>query len=156
LLLCVLAPAGCGSPSTTTPTPVTRGGTADDRAATVAALQSAWQAWRASGPASYRYTYQRSCFCLPRGPVVVTVRNRQLDSAVDAQTGAPVPPDELQLLTTVDGLFTQLFQAVDEQAWAIRASYDPRLGYPREGYVDRSAQIADEELGFSVSGFEPL
>lgn len=153
LLLLTAFLSACGGSTPSAPTPPA---TADDRTQTVAALQSAWQAWRASGPASYRYTYRRSCFCLARGPVVVTVRDRQLESVVDAQTGAPVPPDQLPLYTTVDGLFALLFQAVDERAWDIRASYDGSLGYPREGYVDRSTQIADEELGFSVSAFEPL
>lgn len=154
LLLLTLFLSACGG--STPSAPSRPAATADDRAQTVAALQSAWRTWRASGPASYSYTYRRSCFCLARGPVVVTVRDRQLESVVDAQTGQPVPPDQLQLYTTVDGLFTLLFQAVDERAWDIRASYDGRLGYPREGYVDRSTQIADEELGFSVTGLEPL
>ncbi len=145
--------AACGSSTPSAPTPPA---TADDREQTTAALQSAWAVWSVSRPAAYRYTARRACFCLERGPAVVTVRAGRVESVVDAVTGEPLPPERSQLYTTIDGLFALLFQAVEQQAWAIRASYDAHRGYPRDGYVDPSTRIADEELGFSVEDFEPL
>lgn len=152
LLLLTLALSGCGSDGPAAPSRASD----DDRRQTVAALQSAWRLWQAAGPASYRYTYRRACFCLPRGPVVVTVRDRRLESVVEAETGQPVPPDSLALYGPVEGLFTQLFDAVAQEAWSIRASYDERLGYPRDSYVDVDPRMVDEEQGFSVADFEPL
>lgn len=154
LVILAVSFSACGGSSPTTPTPVT---TDDNRAQTVAALQSASQSWRAAGLVSYRYVYRRSCFCLERGPVAVTVRAGRLESVTDLQTGEAIPPERWPgVYTTVDGLFAQLFEAVAQRAWNIRATYDERLGYPREGWVDRSPQIADEELGFSVADLEPL
>lgn len=152
ILLLALTLAACGSHGPSAPSAATQ----DDRQQTVAQLKAAWQLWQAGGLASYRYTYRRSCFCIPRGPVVVTVRANRLDSVVDAETGQPVPSDSLYLYGTIESLFAQLSSAVMQDAWFIQASYDERLGYPREAYVDASAQTADEELGFSVADLEPL
>ena len=139
--------SGCGS-SVTTPTDT------DDRTATVAAYQQARGRWAAAGPASYTYRFQRSCFCAPpyTAPVVLTVQDRRVARAVFAETGAPV---DAEGYPAVDELFAQIGEAITEDAYLIRVSYDPALGYPTEVYVDRSPQIADEELSLSASELVP-
>ena len=38
----------------------------------------------------------------------------------------------------------------------VRATFDPKLGYPLSVYIDWSEQAADEETGYLVSHFEAL
>ena len=75
-----------------------------------------------------------------------------LHTALFAETGAPV---DAEGYPAVDELFAQIAEAIAEDAYLIRVSYDPALGYPTEVYVDRSPQIADEELSLSASELVP-
>lgn len=38
----------------------------------------------------------------------------------------------------------------------MRIQFDPVLGHPTEAYHDLSTMLADEEIGFEVTGVEPL
>ncbi|HEU0021543.1 MAG TPA: DUF6174 domain-containing protein [Dehalococcoidia bacterium] len=47
-----------------------------------------------------------------------------------------------------------LQDAIDRDAASIRVNYDSRLGYPVSIAIDYNTMMADEELGFSVSGLD--
>lgn len=109
--------------------------------------------WADAGPDAYRMTLQRSCFCPPdwRGPFRVTVR----DGAVVEATYEGEPID-VERVITAEALISLLRDAYTEGAERVDAAYDPEFGYPTQLYIDYSAQIADEEVGYEVSQFEPL
>ena len=146
LVACLgLALAACHSP-----TPPADGPTADDRAATRAALRQARGRWSSLGISDYSYAFRRSCFCAPpfTSPVRITVRDGRVAEVVLAETGQAASPEGYP---TVDDLFGILQEAVDSSAYDIRATYDPARGYPTSFYIDRSPAIADEELGVEAS-----
>lgn len=149
LLLCALASGACGGRLPSGP-----GRFGDDRKQTAADLLAAQARWRAQGLSSYSFRFERSCFCANRQPVVVQVRAGRVASVVGADSGAPVAAEELPLYKSVDGLFADLQAAVDQPADTIRARYDERLGFPADVYIDQSAQIADEEYGYTVDQLE--
>ena len=115
-------------------------------------MREAEQLWQLRRPARYEYTVQRQCFCGEdaRGPVRVTVDGETIVSQTyDDGRAVDAPADEW--FPSVDGLFAVLRDAFARDAHEIRVSYDPQLGVPVELWIDYSQNIADEELGFTVT-----
>jgi hypothetical protein len=131
---------------------------ADDRGRTRSELLAARQVWRVAGPRDYRFRFRQSCFCAPAvtAPVLVTVRGAQVVSAVYAEDGRPVAASDLGRYPSVEELFSRVEQAIATEAYEIRASYDPRLGYPTTVFVDQSPRIADEEQRLEASDLVAL
>ena len=132
------------------------GGFVDDRAATVRELNVARQKWRGLGLSDYRYQFRQICFCAPpvTTPALVTVRGGSLVDAVYVASGDPVA--DASRIPTIDGLFAQLQEAVDERAAEVRVQYDATLGFPTQIYIYRDRRMADEEIGYEVSAVEDL
>ena len=119
------------------------------------ALRASRAAWASRNVSAYRYTLQISCFC-PEDtirPVTIEVRDGVAVSRTYADDGTPANPETFARYDTTEKLFALIDEALDQKAARIDAAYDPTFGYPTEGYIDASEQIADEELGFSVRSF---
>jgi len=116
----------------------------------------------AVGASSYRFTYQPQCFC-PHDPYVVTVTDGVVTAvrfAGKAQSGQPLPP--LTGIATVAAMFRQLHDAYDgggddaPPAAEVKVAYDATYGYPSSVFIDWDKNSADEEAGYSLSGFRIL
>lgn len=108
-------------------------------------LDAARERWAEHGVASYRMRVGVRCFC-PRSytmPRPLTVRR-----------GKPVPPvpPHLRTYATVPRIFAFIQRAIDGRAALMTVRYSPH-GLPREVSIDRSFQIADEEIGVVVDRF---
>lgn len=116
------------------------------------ALDGAMKRWAASRPASYEFTVSQQCFCPPeiRNPVVVTVRGDSIVSRTYVGTGAPLDTARAPMALTVDGLFAKIRDARARSAAAINVTYHATLGYPTQLWIDYSAAMADEEVGFEA------
>ena len=149
--------AGCAADDV----PVTTGGSGGTGSTTVTTgadeaipdgadgLAEARRRWAASGIEDYVMTYQEQCFC-PRTVVTVTVRAGMIaDVSVDEDPVAGRSPEG----RTVEDLFDELQQAVDQDAAEIHASYDTATGRPLRFWIDLSEKMADEEHGVDVSAF---
>jgi hypothetical protein len=97
-------------------------------------------------------TYTVQCFC-PRTSVTVTVNGATITETVADREFAGVVPDQG---LTVDALFDLLAAAEAEGAASIQAEFDPTDGHPTHLWVDRDERLADEEIGYQVTAFEPL
>jgi hypothetical protein len=118
-----------------------------------AELDSARRAWTSRGIRSYAYTMEISCFCIHRGRYNVEVRDGQLASVRDAQTGAPSPESRVEWILTVDQLFERMGQA-EQVGTRVRAVYDARLGYPSE--VEIGLLANDSGTLYRIEGLRPL
>jgi hypothetical protein len=120
-------------------------------------LLRAQSRWERSGIQYYTYRGAIQCFCPPAyvAPVDITVVGGAVDKVVYAPGAFTGDVPEQGRLSTIDGLFAILQDAIDEQAVSIRADFHPQLGYPTEAFIDYVANIADEELGFTASDVEP-
>lgn len=120
----------------------------------LARLKRARAQWRASGPDSYVMRLQRSCFCFGDfiGPFLVTVEDgvvADVRFAPGGPTGTP-SPDVVNGIPTVGGLFDIIQEALDSRAEFVSVTYDSKTGAPLDFFIDRSRQIADEEIGYTI------
>lgn len=119
-------------------------------------LQTNQQKWQKAGIDDYSFTLQRNCFC--RGdatrPVNIEVQDGKIASATFADTGEPLPADTDFNKLTVNDLFKQVGEVLSSGAERVDVKYDPKYGFPTSIYIDRSSQIADEEVGFTISNFQ--
>jgi len=111
--------------------------------------------WRESRPEAYVYAVERLCFCgdAGRGPVRVWVLGNTAQERRYVEGGAVVNGPYADLFPTVEGLF-EIIQEAIPRAHELEVTYDPVSGVPVDFWIDYSANIADEELGFRVT--EPV
>ncbi|MBE9205146.1 hypothetical protein IQ244_01060 [Nostoc sp. LEGE 06077] len=116
------------------------------------------QLWNQQRLANYRFTFSRSCFCLPKAtqPVVITVRNGQVASITAVNNNEPVDAELFQQYNTIPKLFGIIDDAITRKASSLTVKYDPQLGYPTQINIDYNQQVADEELFLTISNLEPL
>jgi hypothetical protein len=122
---------------------------ADDRSE----LGTNRQKWRSSGLTNYSMTMTKLCFCGDVGPFNVIVLN---DSAVSATRLADGRAADPRFLPTINKLFDFIEAAIAERAIRIDVVYDASRGFPREVVYDRSLNIADEEVTYTVSNVAAL
>lgn len=109
--------------------------------------------WERRGPASYAYTFQRLCFCVPEATqaVRIAVSNGAVTGVTREADGSVVPPDQVNLFfrVTLDSLFAIVAHALDA-ADAVTAAYDPFWGYPTAVTIDYIRNAADDEMAYSA------
>lgn len=148
LLLALALVAGCDSlgidtlPRVDDPTEPT--------AVTPERLDEAEARWDSLAVPQYSFEVRRTCFCPVeiQGPFVVSVRGGEV--ALVTRGGEPVderPP-------TIDGLFDLLRESIPT-ADSVTAAFDDTRGFPTKLFVDPSFGIADEEIGYTITGFRP-
>jgi len=87
------------------------------------------QRWEAQGIDDYRYRYQPICFCGFTDEVVITVKDRRIESVRLVKNGEAVPSSQWRIFPTVDELFAHL-AAAQQSGTYTDAVYHPELGYP--------------------------
>jgi len=110
--------------------------------------------WDAGHPASYTYTVERTCFCLPLGPLSVTVRDGEVTSIV-TETGRHLHEDRGPLTSypvSIDALFDYAEEAESRSARS-EIGYDPTLGYPAAFDIDWDSTTPDDDVQIQVTDF---
>ncbi|MBU2706706.1 hypothetical protein KCM76_12000 [Zooshikella marina] len=119
-------------------------------------VYGAYADWYKKDITNYSYIYTYSCFCIDAGiPFRVDVLNNEVKNVVNTSTGAVVPEDRRGMFKTIDNLFAELMQA-NGNAHIINAKFDKRWSHPKSVYIDRHPQIADEEIGYTISKIYPM
>jgi hypothetical protein len=120
-------------------------------------LQAARLKWERRRPAAYTFTIARLCFCTQEGigPVIVSVRDGVVESRTYVAGGAAVAPTYADFFPTVDGLFDLIENARRQGADAIDVTYDPLLGFPVVTSIDYVRAMADDELTYRATSFQP-
>jgi hypothetical protein len=115
-------------------------------------LDSAREQW-GDGLGDYSFVWQRSCECTEdtTRPILITVEDDVIAGAVYAdEEGGVVPADVAQFLTTVDGVFDRIQEAIDDDAFRITVEYASN-GAPTSVAIDYDERIADEEFSLQIS-----
>lgn len=127
-LLFAVALAGCAAPLTQA-----------DAGAQDAYAQR--RLWERQGMDDYRFVFSRDCFCLGRGPVLVTVRDGRVAETRNPQTGQPVSTEEATGVMTIDALFDRIAEAQANGEYT-DIEYHPTLGYPTDAEIGTLANDA--------------
>ena len=120
------------------------------------------QKWQDANITHYRMELNISCFCAFRDqmPLTVEVRDGQILSlaAIDGTLVLDTDPNYEFFAphATIDQLFAELDAALNGGADSVTVTYDATYGFPTEIGIDYSQETADEEMYFSISGFEVL
>lgn len=111
--------------------------------------------WEEEEPEAYSFVVQNGCFCLEdvRGPHRVSVVDGEITDVVFADSGEPYTLDTVY---TIDGYFDILQQGLDEDWFSLEATFDPEFGFPLTIAGNPSAQLADEEVFYTISDFNVL
>lgn len=114
------------------------------------------QEWIDRQIAKYRFTIERSCFCLEqsRGPVTIEVRGDQV-TITNVATGEQ-GNDYFNDVNTITKVYDLLAQQAKDGADEIAVTYDDANAVPSTIKVDVSFQMADEELYYTISNFETI
>ncbi len=148
LLVAAALLAGCG-----TTDEVAVQGTGGTQQPSSQPTQAPWPAYQVD---DYTYTLRTACFCADRGvPVIVTVRDGVATDAVYARRGrghaAGEPAGDWMRITIND-----IIDAANiKGAHLVRVRWPQGRSYPTSVYVDRDANAADEEIGYSVRDVTP-
>lgn len=118
--------------------------------------------WQEANITHYRMQLSISCFCAFRDqmPLTVEVRDSQIVS-MQAADGTEVLDTDANYeffapRATMDLLFAEIEKAVSDGAEVVTVTYDETYGFPAEIAIDISQQMADEEMYYSITSFEPL
>ena len=120
----------------------------------MANLSAARTRWSVNDIVEYEYRYARSCECLPTDLTAPTieVRDGVIVRVWDERTGATAPADRHAWYFTVDDLFAEIEQAIDQDVHELEVAYHPSLGHPTTLIIDYDARMADEELILTTIG----
>jgi Family of unknown function (DUF6174) len=116
-------------------------------------FEAAKARWEANGPASYRITIQRLCYCGSVEPVQVTVSGGSVVDRRYVETGDPVPDQLVAFYPAVPGLFDLVADAY-RRADDAHATYDPDWGFPTNVVIDYVKNAIDDELTVTTSDFQ--
>jgi hypothetical protein len=120
------------------------------------------QKWQDANITHYRFELNIGCFCAFRDqmPLTVEVRDGQIVYMAGVDGTLVLDTDQNYEFyaphATIDLLFAELEAAVKDGADSVTVTYDATYGFPTEIAIDQSQEIADEEMYYSISGFEVL
>ena len=66
----------------------------------------------------------------------------------------PYDPSTMSLLMTIDELFTYVRRGIDGSPYQKSITYNAQYGYPESVYFDFEKTMADEEIGYQITGFK--
>jgi hypothetical protein len=119
-------------------------------------LDQGQSTWEAIGVVTYTYVYQRSSQSEDSSlPMTVEVVDNMVVNVIPSISGEPEEATERQgsddTIPTIDGLFEEIQDAIDSNAFRVVVQYDEQLGYPTSIFIDYDEFLADEELSISAT-----
>lgn len=112
--------------------------------------------WAAYNLRSYVLSQTRICFCSSPGTVKVIVEDNRIIDVMRKSDGVSVYAEMGSVCKTVDDLFAFAVSVRRDSVADLRVEYDDRFGFPRFVYIDYSASVSGEELGFRTDSIERL
>ncbi|MCK5917426.1 MAG: hypothetical protein KAG34_03320 [Cocleimonas sp.] len=116
------------------------------------------QRWQQANIKNYRYTFQRSCFCMRdfTKEVITTVNNNKVVNAHWKDSKQALDHKFKNNKQNIDYFFIKIQDAIDRKAALITVKYNETYGYPEKISIDYDKMIADEELSLSAKNFRKL
>ncbi|MER3524180.1 MAG: hypothetical protein C4326_08970 [Ignavibacteria bacterium] len=109
--------------------------------------------WAAYNLKDYVIEQEMLCFCVYRGVCKVVVRNGTVIDVIRQSDGVSIIT-EAGRYKSVELLFSFAESVHPDSVAQLIGQYDARFGFPRYGYIDYDAGVADEELGYRTYSIE--
>jgi hypothetical protein len=108
--------------------------------------------WNKQNISNYEFTLTVNCFCSEAvaGPHLIKV----VDDTIASVNDQPYNPSTMSLLMTIDELFTYVRKGIERDPYQKSITYNYLYGYPESVYFDFEKTMADEEIGYQISGFK--
>ena len=116
-----------------------------------ASLKAAEARWAQQKPASNSYVMEQQvgCFCIDRATVFeVTVTQGTVTRARNPDTDVDVAADRLLRFRTVDQLFAEVRNAINNPGTLTSLEFDAMTGVPSTVGLDPIRQAADDEVTY--------
>jgi hypothetical protein len=107
--------------------------------------------WDRKNLSNYEFTLTVSCFCpeAVAGPHLIKV----VDDTIASVNDKPYDHSTMGLLMTIDELFTYVGKSIERKPYQKSITYNSLFGYPESVYFDFEKTMADEEMGYQITGF---
>lgn len=128
--------------------------TRSDLVAEQRALNDRIALWQQAKLSSYQYIYRKQCFCPPEEGIVVVVVDSQVSQAFRTPSGIFLSTQERVNVFTIDQLFEKVQDAINRRVYSLNVSYNSTYHYPELIVIDGNQNLADDEIGYSVSHFQ--
>jgi hypothetical protein len=117
-------------------------------------LSSNQSKWNRKNIVSYEFSLTINCFCPDErvGPHLIKV----VDGQIVSVNNLPYDPGTTGELMTIADLFTFVATSIESHPYRKTIEYNSAFGYPQTVWFDYNNAIADEELGYVVTGFKVL
>lgn len=128
----------------------------DEWAERLEALDRSRDRWADAQASVYRYTYSKSCECIPgfAGLVEIEVTDDEITSLTPLSDQVEVPEEHWPAFDTVEEMFELIASAIVRRAHQFDVEYDPVLGYPTLVSLDFDETVVDDELVIHVTELE--
>lgn len=112
--------------------------------------------WQRLGAQNYSYLITRNCRCpdIYRQPLYVTVQNGRITNAIFTQNQSNASQEIIQSVPTLDELMQFALQFSQSNVAAVQAEYDVNYGFPTSIFLDSNVNATDDEVAYTVSGFQ--
>ena len=107
--------------------------------------------WESKQISSYSFTQTISCYCITdyTSPKAVVVSDDQIISV----NQVPYDSEIHQSILTVNDRFKYIRDGLNQNPASYTFLFDETYGFPNQFYFDYDLQIADEEIGYTFTGF---
>lgn len=109
--------------------------------------------WESKQISSYSFVQTISCYCITdyTSPKAVVV----LDDQIISVNQVPYDSEIHQSILTVNDRFKYIRGGLNQNPASYTVLFDETYGFPKQFYFDYDLQIADEEIGYTFTGFVP-
>lgn len=110
--------------------------------------------WNKLNIVNYEFTLTINCFCPQErvGPHLIKVVNDEIVSV----NNLPYNPSITGELMTIDQLFGFVETSIDRKPYMKTIEYNSTFGYPQTVWFDFDKSMADEEIGYQITGFKEI
>lgn len=117
-------------------------------------LSSNQYKWNKKNIVNYEFTLTINCFCPSErvGPHIIKV----VDDQIVSVNNLPYDPGTTGELMTIDELFTFVATSIHSNPYKKTLEYNSTFGYPQAVWFDFNKTIADEEIGYQITGFKVI
>tara|TARA_B110001452_G_scaffold55679_1_gene43016 strand:- start:1755 stop:2144 length:390 start_codon:yes stop_codon:yes gene_type:complete len=107
--------------------------------------------WESKQISSYSFVQTISCYCITdyTSPKAVVV----LDDQIISVNQVPYDSEIHQSILTVNDSFKYIRGGLNQNPASYTVLFDENYGFPNQFYFDYDLQIADEEIGYTFTGF---